>query len=64
VVVLNIMDFMLKATLLALAGQAVGQLVGRGFPNCNTAPLKNNKVCDTSLGMLERYELKSSYLRL
>lgn len=38
--------------ILALAGHSVAQLTGRGFPDCNNGPLKNNKVCDTSAGKL------------
>lgn len=33
-----------------LLGLAAGQLTGRGFPDCDNGPLKNNKVCDKSAG--------------
>ena len=45
------MSTVFGAALLALVGCSTAQLTGRGFPNCNSAPLKNNKVCDTSLGV-------------
>lgn len=35
---------------LALAIGASAQLEGRGFPDCQNGPLKNNTVCDKSAG--------------
>ena len=39
---------------LALAGSAVAQLEGRGFPDCVNEPLKDNTVCDTTSDPLTR----------
>ncbi|TKA23286.1 hypothetical protein B0A50_07343 [Salinomyces thailandicus] len=48
------MSALLGAAVLALAGPALAQLEGRGFPECHQGPLKNNTVCDTSADPLDR----------
>lgn len=35
---------------LALAASTTAQLEGRGFPDCENGPLRNNTVCNTSAG--------------
>lgn len=42
---------LLGSAVLALAGRSTAQLTGRGFPNCDSGPLKNNTVCDKSAGI-------------
>lgn len=44
------MAVVISALVLAIAGQGVSQLTGRGFPDCSSGPLKNNTVCDLSAG--------------
>lgn len=41
------------AVLAGLAGQSFAQLEGRGFPDCENGPLKNNMVCDQSAGKFD-----------
>lgn len=36
--------------ILAFTASATAQLQGRGFPDCENGPLKNNTVCNTSAG--------------
>jgi beta-D-xylosidase 4 len=48
------MAALILTSLLALASQATAQLEGRGFPDCQNGPLKNNTVCDTSSDPLTR----------
>ncbi|KAI7368956.1 1,4-beta-D-xylosidase [Hortaea werneckii] len=48
------MSAVLGAAVLALAGRAVAQLEGRGFPDCENGPLRDNTVCDMSADPLER----------
>ncbi|KAF2172247.1 glycoside hydrolase family 3 protein [Zasmidium cellare ATCC 36951] len=40
--------------LLALVASTTAQLEGRGFPDCENGPLRNNSVCDTSADPLSR----------
>lgn len=44
---------LLTTAVLALAGNAAAQ-AGRGFPDCENGPLKNNTVCDKSADPLTR----------
>ena len=49
------MSAVLGAAVLALAGRAVAQLEGRGFPDCENGPLRDNTVCDMSAGTFQRH---------
>lgn len=44
------MHALLVFPFLAFAEFAFAQLEGRGFPDCQNGPLKNNAVCDQSAG--------------
>ena len=53
---------LLDIAALALVGQAAAQLTGRGFPDCNNGPLKNNTVCNKSAGMASSTHLADNVL--
>ncbi|EME48739.1 glycoside hydrolase family 3 protein [Dothistroma septosporum NZE10] len=48
------MAALLITSALALACSAAAQLQGRGFPDCDNGPLKDNTVCDTTADPLTR----------
>ncbi|SMQ50067.1 unnamed protein product [Zymoseptoria tritici ST99CH_1A5] len=48
------MTALLLTSLLALTLKATAQLEGRGFPDCQNGPLKNNTVCDFTADPLTR----------
>ena len=44
------MLLLLGTAAVGFAGLCAAQLTGRGFPDCDNGPLKNNTVCDQSAG--------------
>jgi len=53
-----VMVVITAAVTLALSGYAAAQLEGRGFPNCQSGPLSDNDVCNTSLGKSRKRRIK------
>jgi len=48
------MSLLLSTAVLGLATAALAQLEGRGFPDCQNGPLRNNTVCDLTADPLTR----------